>query len=193
MTVVPGADTRTVTLICDGCGTSETTPEVTHDDDVVWPMVAALGWAGSPFAAGTHQCPTCSLQPPPAPSTGRSDSERLQGASYELRVHEDSDTMVIAPLTDVDAEAAGGLREALEQAVRTHRHVLMDLRSANVIDSAGLGMLVRARQDAKHHGGTLALAAPSRYVLTVLHTMRLDGVFDVFDDATTALDMMRQR
>ena len=36
-------------------------------------------------------------------------------------------------------------------------------------------------------GGVLCLVAPSRFVLTVLHTMHVDGVFPIFDDDVTAL------
>jgi anti-sigma B factor antagonist len=190
MTAVPGTDAGTVTLICDRCGGSETTSEA-RDQDVVWPLLGALGWTGSPFATGNHHCPPCDVQPPPAADSGPVTS-RPHGASYELRVHDDLDTTVITALTDIDAEATGNLRQALQQAVRDHSHVLVDMRAAEVIDSSGLGMLVRARQDARQHGGTLALAAPSRYVLTVLHTMRLDGVFAVFENTAAALDNIRR-
>jgi anti-anti-sigma regulatory factor len=64
---------------------------------------------------------------------------------------------------------------------------VVDLHAVTFIDSAGLGLLVRAHQEAKQHDGTFALAAPSRFVLTVLHTMRLDGVFRTFPDRRAAL------
>jgi anti-sigma B factor antagonist len=48
-------------------------------------------------------------------------------------------------------------------------------------------MLVRAYNEAKSHGGTLSLAAPSRYVVTVLHTMKLHQVFPLYEDVGAAL------
>jgi anti-sigma B factor antagonist len=189
MTAVPGAEPRTVTLICDECSDTVNAPEVAQDEEIVWPRLGPLGWSGSPFAAGQHRCPPCSLLPPPH---DRLPAARPQlGASYELREHDDLDTVVITPLTDVDAEATAVLREALHEALNTHRHVLVDLRAAEVIDSAGLGLLVRAHQHAKHRGGTLTLAAPSRYVRTVLHTMRLERLFDIAENATAVLDADR--
>ncbi|MEV0902764.1 STAS domain-containing protein [Actinoplanes sp. NPDC049802] len=186
MTAVPGTEPGTLTLICDECGDTVDAPEVAHDEEIVWPRLGPLGWSGSPFAAGQHRCPPCSLLPPPY---DRLPTSRPQlGASYDLREHDDVDAVVITPLTDVDAEATVVLREALEQALDTYRHVLVDMRAAEVIDSAGLGMLVRARQHAKQRGGTLTLAAPSRYVRTVLHTMRLEGLFAIAENATTVLD-----
>ncbi|MBO3744145.1 STAS domain-containing protein [Actinoplanes flavus] len=189
MTAVPGAEPRTVTLICDECGDTVNAPEVAHDEEIVWPRLGPLGWSGSPFAAGQHRCPQCILRPPPH---DRLPAGRPQlGASYDLREHADLGIVVITPLTDVDAEATVVLRKALEQALDTHRHVLVDLHAAEVIDSAGLGLLVRAHQHAKRRGGTLTLAAPSRYLRTVLHTMRLEGVFDIAENATAVLDAHR--
>lgn len=64
--------------------------------------------------------------------------------------------------------------------------MLVDLTGLEVIDSVGLGLLVRAHQEARRDGRRLCLVAPSRFVLTVLHTMRLDGVFSVVDDRVPA-------
>jgi anti-anti-sigma factor len=178
-----------MTLICDVCGESETRAEAPLDREVVWPLVSASGWTGSPLATGRHRCPACSARPAPADSGAA--REPLHGASYEIR-EPGGDSLVITPLTDIDADATTALRPVLADAVRTHRQIVIDMRVAEVIDSAGLGMLVRVHQGAKQYGGTLMLATPSRYVLTVLHTMRLDGVFELADDVATALSGMRR-
>jgi anti-sigma B factor antagonist len=102
-------------------------------------------------------------------------------------VRDATDTAVVTPLSDLDADAVELLRESLAEAVRDHRHVIVDLHAAPTIDSAGLSMLVRAYNEAKSHGGTLSLAAPSRYVVTVLHTMKLHQVFPLYEDVGAAL------
>jgi hypothetical protein len=45
---------------------------------------------------------------------------------------------------------------------------------------------------ARHRGGVLCLVAPSRYVLTVLHTMHVDGVFPTFADGVAAFSWLRR-
>ena len=90
------------------------------------------------------------------------------------------DAVVVRPLTDLDREAAEELRPDLMSAAGEGRAVVVDLHAVHLIDSAGLGLLVRAHQEAKQNGGRLALVAPSRFVLTVLHTMRLDGMFTIY-------------
>ena len=113
---------------------------------------------------------------------------RTHGASYDVR--QLGDYAVITPLTDFDAALADCLRDDLMAAAATHPHVLMDLHAVEFLDSTALGLLVRGRQEARQHEATFDLAAPSRFVLTVLHTMRLDGVFRIFPDQQTALEVL---
>jgi anti-sigma B factor antagonist len=186
VTVVPG-DGATATLICDYCGRQDSAAEAGNDSDVVWPLITGLGWIGSPFATGTHRCPRCALSVPPDAS-GR-ETPRAYGASYDARVHDN--VAVIAPLTDLDAALVERLRTDVMAAVVAHPYVVIDLHAVQFIDSAGLGLLVRAHQEARQHDTVLALAAPSRFVRTVLHTMRLDGVFLSFPDERAAFAGIR--
>jgi anti-sigma B factor antagonist len=88
---------------------------------------------------------------------------------------------------NLDATMAPDLRDALCWAVDRHPAVVVDLAGSPRVDPAGLGVLIRAHGRARHRGGVLCLVAPSRFVLTVLHTMHVDGVFPIFDDCVTAL------
>ncbi|WP_025617309.1 STAS domain-containing protein [Salinispora cortesiana] len=163
MTVVP--DDHMMTLICDGCGeTAASTAVVLPDDEVVWTLVSEHGWSGSPFATGPHRCTGCT---PPTP--GRAAPVQPLGDSDHDEVAEASTT------TDP-------LRAALSEATEHEGRVVVDLSAVEQIDSTGLGLLVRARQEARQRGAELWLHAPSRFVLTVLHTMRLDTAFPVVTD-----------
>jgi anti-anti-sigma factor len=87
---------------------------------------------------------------------------------------------------DLDIEMAPDLRAALGWAVDRYHGVVVDLTGVPRVDSAGLGVLIRAYGWARHHDGVLCLVGPSRFVLTVLHTMHVDGVFPIFDDCVSA-------
>jgi anti-anti-sigma factor len=91
---------------------------------------------------------------------------------------------------DLDEALAPELRETLSAAVECSADVLVDLAEAPTVDPAGLGVLVRAHRRARRQGGNLCLVAPSRFVVTVLHTMHVDGVFPIFDDCASALDWL---
>lgn len=80
------------------------------------------------------------------------------------------------------------LRDLLVDAASAGRHVVLDLSGLRTLDPDGLAVLVRARQQLRQEAdGWLCLAEPSRLVLTVLHTMRLERAFPTFADAEAAL------
>ncbi|WP_435205231.1 STAS domain-containing protein [Micromonospora sp. bgisy143] len=183
MTVVP--DDNLMTLICDVCGDSLTaTACVLPDAEVVWTLVAEHGWSGSPFATGPHRCPHCSLLPPTRPGQSSAD---VHGPGGVLGIDHLDDATVVTVTGDIDLATGDALRAALREAADADATVLVDLSRVPTIDSTGLGLLVRAHLDARERGLTLGLAAPSRFIRTVLHTMRLDGVFPIFDSREDAL------
>ncbi|MDY7087200.1 MAG: STAS domain-containing protein [Actinomycetota bacterium] len=187
MTVVPTGD-HSALLICDRCGAEEIAAGAGHNSELVWPVVSQLGWTGSAFPTGPHSCPACGGSAALADSA-QAPRARTHGASYMVRT--DDDTTIVTPLTDLDAALAECLREDLMHAAESCDHVILDLHGVGFIDSTALGLLVRARQEARQHGGTLGLVAPSRFVRTVLHTMRLDAAFPVFADQHAALRELR--
>lgn len=189
MTAVPGTAVTAV-LLCDYCGHESPPGRATAGAELVWPLVSELGWTGSAFATGPHRCPRCSDDDPTPPAPPARNA-RAHGASYELRTDQDLDAVLVTPLADLDADLADRLRDDLMDAAAGRRHVVIDMHAAGFIDSAGLGLLVRARQEARQRETSFDLAGPSRFVLTVLHTMRLDGVFRTFPDAAEALRTIR--
>ncbi|MFI5937732.1 STAS domain-containing protein [Actinoplanes sp. NPDC051494] len=89
------------------------------------------------------------------------------------------------------AEAAEELRSALAAAVERSPYVVVDLAGVHTLDDTVLGLLVRAHRNARRRDGLVCLAAPSRFVITVLHTMHVDGLFPLFDDCDGALEWLR--
>ncbi|MEU4782773.1 STAS domain-containing protein [Micromonospora sp. NPDC023633] len=184
MTVVP--DEHRMTLICDSCGDTTTgTACVLPDAEVVWTLVAEHGWSGSPFATGPHRCPRCSLSG--LGVGGDTTAQGGQPGGGVLGVDHLDDVAVVTAVGDIDVDTADELRAALRQAVDVCGHVVVDLTRVHLIDAGGLGLLVRAHRDARERGAVLCLAAPSRFIRTVLHTMRLDGLFPVFASPQEAL------
>ncbi|MDT0532964.1 STAS domain-containing protein [Micromonospora sp. DSM 115977] len=175
MTVVP--DEHLMTLICDSCGDTTTgTACVLPDAEVVWTLVAEHGWSGSPFATGPHRCPRCSLPGLEGDATGQGG---VPGGGVPGVDHLD-DVAAATAAGNVDVDTTDELRAALRHAVDVGGHVVVDLTRVRLIDAGGLALLVRAHRDARERGAVLCLAAPSRFIRTVLHTMRLDGLFPVF-------------
>jgi anti-sigma B factor antagonist len=110
----------------------------------------------------------------------------------EVVLDERPDAVVVRVRADLlDATVAPTLRETLTDAVDRHPYVIVDLSGVPSLDDVGLGLLVRAHRRARRRGGVVVFAGPSRFVITVLHTMHVDGLFPIFDDCPSALAWLR--
>ncbi len=79
------------------------------------------------------------------------------------------------------------LRSALEQlASKGQNRVVLDLSDVPIMDSTGIGLLVRAHTSASRNGGAVKLAAPAKIVGQTLKITGLLQVFEVFGDAEQA-------
>jgi anti-anti-sigma factor len=102
------------------------------------------------------------------------------------------DAAIVHVRADINERIAGCLRQTLAEAVDRHGHVILDLSGVATVDPAGLAALVRAHQWARRRDAVVCFAGPSRFVITVLHTMRVDGLFPIFDDTHAALAWLRE-
>jgi anti-sigma B factor antagonist len=64
---------------------------------------------------------------------------------------------------------------------------LLDLQEVPMIDSSGIGLLVRYLTAAKQHGGSLKLLNPSKFALQTLKLVRVLSLFEVFEDQQSAV------
>ncbi|MCG8408210.1 MAG: STAS domain-containing protein [Phycisphaerales bacterium] len=65
--------------------------------------------------------------------------------------------------------------------------IVLELSQVHLINSAGLGELVRLAAQANSQGGRLVFANPTPFVEGVLKTTRLDRFFEVHETLETAL------
>jgi len=66
--------------------------------------------------------------------------------------------------------------------------ILINLSGVTHIDSRGLGELVSGQISAMNHGGMIKLAHLTKLLKELLAKTKLQSVFDVYDDETTALE-----
>jgi anti-sigma B factor antagonist len=83
-------------------------------------------------------------------------------------------------------ETVGGLLQ------KGSKHILINLREVDMIDSAGLGELVRTLATIRTHGGRLRLVSPSKSVQELLRITKPDRVFEIEPDELSALNSIRQ-
>ncbi len=79
-------------------------------------------------------------------------------------------------------------RRALDEAVEAGGvSIVINLTEVPMIDSSGIGALVKAMSSAKQRGGALKLVNPSKMAVQTLRLVGVLGLFEVFDDEDSAV------
>ncbi|MDL1893402.1 STAS domain-containing protein [Sphingobacteriales bacterium CHB3] len=66
------------------------------------------------------------------------------------------------------------------------KHVVIDLGGVNVINSSGLGMLIKGASTMKGAGGGLAIANASDKILDLIRITKLTGVLQTYNTVADA-------
>jgi anti-sigma B factor antagonist len=74
-----------------------------------------------------------------------------------------------------------------ELAKKGQKKILLNLAGVTYVDSSGVGQLVGALTTARNQAGDVKLLKPSTHVLDLLKTTKLDGLFDIQEDETAAI------
>jgi len=88
---------------------------------------------------------------------------------------------------EIDLEHAPLVRKVLLGAVEQGRLILVDMAEVKYIDSSGIACLIEALQEARKKSADLALIAVNPQAMRVLALARLDTVFAIHDDLTSAV------
>jgi len=85
-------------------------------------------------------------------------------------------------------EAVDGLRRTMEDMLGSGGHcVLINLAEVPMIDSSGIGLLVRFLASTKERGGSIKLLNPSQFAVRTLKLVGVLNLFEVFDDEEKAV------
>jgi anti-sigma B factor antagonist len=72
-------------------------------------------------------------------------------------------------------------------AKKGQRKIVLNLAGVSYVDSSGVGQLVGALTSARNQGGDTKLLKPSSNILLLLKTTKLDTVFDIHEEESTAI------
>lgn len=85
-------------------------------------------------------------------------------------------------------ESVDRLRDTLDDLVGSGAvHFVLDLADVGMIDSSGIGLVVRYLTSTKQRGGSLKLLNPSKFAVQTLKMVGVLKVFEVFQDQAEAL------
>ncbi len=85
-------------------------------------------------------------------------------------------------------EAVNEFRQVLDQSLTTgETRIVLDLAEVPMIDSSGIGVLMKALASARQRGGNIKLVNPSKFAVQTLRMVGLLDLFEVFPDADSAV------
>lgn len=98
-----------------------------------------------------------------------------------------NDTWTVITLDgDLDADAGPGVYLQFQRELTHGRsQFLFDLDGVGLVDSAGLGVLVRCYRDARVRGGMVCLLKVPEAIERILEFTKLNTIFPITDDLST--------
>lgn len=85
-------------------------------------------------------------------------------------------------------EPVDGLRQTMEEHLGAgDTRIVLNIAEVPMIDSSGIGVLVRSLTSAKQRGGAVKLVNPSKLAMQTLKIVGLLNLFEIFDDEGAAV------
>lgn len=95
---------------------------------------------------------------------------------------------VITGSEALNVEYVDSVRGIIERCMSSGQpRIVFNLRSIPLIDSAGLELLLDARERCQERGGILHLAGPNGLCSDILKITGVDAAFEIFDDVMPAV------
>ncbi len=86
-------------------------------------------------------------------------------------------------------QAVDELRRTIDEALgEKDTRFVINLAEVSMIDSSGIGLLVRCLASTKQRGGSLKLVKPSSFAVKTLRLVGVLNLFEVFDDDDAAVE-----
>jgi anti-sigma B factor antagonist len=80
-------------------------------------------------------------------------------------------------------------KQAIEEAIGAgDTRLVVNLTEVPMIDSSGIGVLVKSMASAKQRGGAVKLVNPSKFASQTLRLVGVLNLFEVFDDENKAVE-----
>jgi anti-sigma B factor antagonist len=102
-------------------------------------------------------------------------------------VIENDKELIVQLVGDVDLEHCSAVRGLLLDGVSHGKDLLVDLSQVTYLDSSGIASLLEALQIANKAGTALKLFAANGQIMRVFELARLDKIFSIHPDLSTAL------
>jgi anti-sigma B factor antagonist len=84
--------------------------------------------------------------------------------------------------------AADSFKKLLDELAQTNEtQIVLNCEEVPIMDSSGIGVLVRSLTTMKKLGGSIKLVKPSKMVIQTLKLVAVISLFEIFEDDDTAV------
>ena len=107
----------------------------------------------------------------------------------DINVRKHADVFVIQLKGDLKiGDAVDALRQSVDDLLGGgDARIVLNIAQVPMIDSSGIGIMVRTLTSAKQRGGSVKLVNPSKLALQTLKIVGLLNLFEVYDDEGKAV------
>lgn len=107
----------------------------------------------------------------------------------DINVRKHADVFVIQLKGDLKiGDAVDALRQSVDDLLGGgDARIVLNITQVPMIDSSGIGIMVRTLTSAKQRGGSVKLVNPSKLALQTLKIVGLLNLFEVYDDESKAV------
>jgi len=108
----------------------------------------------------------------------------------DINVRKQSNVQVVKLRGDLKiGDAVDSFRHTLEEHLGAgDSRIVVNIGEVPMIDSSGIGVLVRSLTTAKQRGGALKLVKPSKLAMQTLKIVGLLNLFEIYDDEGKAVE-----
>ena len=85
--------------------------------------------------------------------------------------------------------AVDSLRRAIDESVSSgDTRIVLNLAEVPIIDSSGIGLLVKCLASTKQKGGSIKLVQPSKFAIQTLKLVGVLNLFEIFNSEEVAVE-----
>ena len=111
-----------------------------------------------------------------------------EGLDINVRKRSDVQVMQLRGALRMGA-AVDSLRRAIDEAVDSgDTRIVINLAEVPIIDSSGIGLLVKRLASIKQKGGSIKLVQPSKFAIQTLKLVGVLNLFEIFDSDEVAVE-----
>lgn len=108
----------------------------------------------------------------------------------ELNLHQQNGVQIFRLRGDLRrGEPVDALKAALDDSIAGGlARIVLNLAEVNMVDSSGIGVIVRAHTTSKEKGGAIKLVNPSKFTMQTLKIVGLLNILEIMDDEGKAAE-----